>query len=55
MDEKIRKLEDDFRKNVLHNLSNSVHERERKPRKSLMVVKNQNADKRTQKDEVLKI
>ena len=55
LDGKIRKLEDDFRKNDLHNLLKSVRELERKPIKSLMVIKNQNADKRTQTDEVFKI
>ena len=47
LDEKIRKLEDDFRKNSSHNLFKSVRKLEGKPRKSLMVIKNQNADKRT--------
>ena len=55
LDEKIQKLGDNFRKNDLHNLFKSVHELEGKPRKSFMVIKNQNADKRTQTDEVLKI
>ena len=55
LDEKIRKLEDDFRKNDSHNLFKSVRELEGKPRKNLMVIKNQNADKRIQTDEVPKI
>ena len=55
LDEKIRKHEDDFRKNDSCNLFKSVRELKGKPRKSLMVIDNQNADKRTQTDEVLKI
>ena len=47
LDEKIRKLEDDFRKNGSYNLFKSVRKVEGKPRKSLMVFMNQNADKRT--------
>ena len=55
LDEKMRKLEDDFRKNDSHNFFKSLRELEGKPRKRLTVIKNQNADKRTQTDEVLKI
>ena len=55
LDEKMRKLEDDFRKNDSHNFFKLLGELEGKPRKSLTVIKNQNADKRTQTDEVLKI
>ena len=55
LDEIIRKLEDGFRKNDSHSLFKSVRELERTPRKCLMVIKNQNADKRTQTDEVVKI
>ena len=39
LDEKIRKLEDDFRKNDSHNLFKSVREIEGKPRKSIMKPK----------------
>ena len=39
LDEKIQKLEDDFRKNYSHNLFKSVGELEGNPRKSLMVIK----------------
>ena len=39
LDEKIRKLEDDFRKNDSHNLFKSVRELEGKPRKSIMKPK----------------
>ena len=47
VDEKIRKLENDFRKNGSHNLFKSVRKLEGKPRKSLTVIKNQNGDKKT--------
>ena len=55
LDEKIRKHKDDFRKNDSYNLFKSVRELKGTPRKSLMVINNQNADKRTRTDEVLKI
>ena len=47
LDNKIRKLEDDFGKNDSHNLFKSARELDGKSRKSLTVIKNQNADKRT--------
>ena len=47
LDEKIKKLEDDFKKNDSHNLLKSVCELEGKPKKSFNVVKNQKKDKST--------
>ena len=45
LEEKIKKLEDDFKKKDSHNLFKSVRELEGKPKKSLMVVvKNQKKD-----------
>ena len=55
LDEKIIKLEDDFKKNYLHNLFKTVRELEGKPRENLMFVKNQKKDKTTKTEEVLKI
>ena len=54
LDEKIRKLEDDFKKNDSHDLFKTVRELEGKPRKSLMVVKNQKKDNTTKTEEVIK-
>ena len=55
LDEKIRKLQDGFRKNEKHNFFKYVRELEKKPKIIPMVIKNQNLDKRTETDEVLKI
>lgn len=45
LEEKIKKLGDDFKKKDSHNLFKSVRELEGKPKKSLMVVvKNQKKD-----------
>ena len=55
VDEKIKKLEDDFKKNDSHSLFKSVSELEGKPKKSLMVAKNQKKYKSTKAEEVLKI
>ena len=55
LDGKIKKLEDDFKKNDSHNLFKTVRELEGKPRKSLVVVKNQKKGKTTKIEEVLKI
>ena len=52
LDEKIIKLEHDFRNNNSHNLFKTVRELEGKPKKSL---KNQKKDKTTKTGEVLKI
>ena len=54
LDEKIKKLKNDFNRNDSHNLFKSVHKLEGRPKKNLMLVKNQKKDKST-KTEVLKI
>ena len=54
IDEKIKKLKDDFNRNDSYNLFKSVRKLEGRPKKNLMLVKNQKKDKRT-KTEVLKI
>ena len=54
--DKIKKLEDDFKKNEFHNLFTSVRELEGIPNKSLtVVVKNQKKDNITKTEQVLKI
>ena len=47
------KLEDDFKSNDSHNLFKSVQELEAKPKKSLMVAKNQKKNKSRKTEEVL--
>ena len=53
LDEKVMKLEDDFKSNDSHNLFKSVQELEAKPKKSLMVAKNQKKNKSRKTEEVL--
>ena len=54
IDEKIKKLKDDFNRNDSYNLFKSVRKLEGRPEKNLMLVKNQKKDKST-KTEALKI
>ena len=54
IDEKIKKLKDDFNRNDSYNLFKSVRKLEGRPKKNLMLVKNQKKDKST-KTEALKI
>ena len=54
LDEKIKKLRDDFKKIDLHSLFRSVHELEGKPKKSLLVVKNQKKVKSAKQNKFLK-
>ena len=54
LDEKIKKLKDDFNRNDSYNLFKSVRKLEGRPKKNLMLVKNQKKDKST-KTEALKI
>ena len=55
LDEKIKKLEDDFKKTDSHNFFKTVREVEGKPKKNLMITKNQKKDKTIKTEEVLKI
>ena len=55
LDEKIKKLEDDFKNNDSHSLFKTIRELEGKLRKSLIVIKNQKKDRATKTEEVLKI
>ena len=54
IDEKIKKLKDDFNRNDSYNLFKSVRKLEGRPKKNLKLVKNQKKDKST-KTEALKI
>ena len=54
LDEKIKKLRDDFKKIDLHNLFRSVHELEGKPKKRLLVVKNQKKVESAKQNKFLK-
>ena len=54
LDEKIKKLRDDFKKTDLHNLFRSVHELEGKPKKRLLVVKNQKKVESAKQNKFLK-
>ena len=51
---KIKKLRDDFKKIDLHNLFRSVHELEGKPKKRLLVVKNQKKVESAKQNKFLK-